>query len=124
MNTNSNAATAWKWSLAAVYFVAAMNLVLGWIANSSGTGGVGNLQLSGSGLIVAGLLYLILGIFAHNRARPALWIAIVLFALDSVAMVFMTLAAGHFSVWVLFIRFGLIRAMYGGIEALDQMAKA
>jgi hypothetical protein len=124
MNTNSTAATAWKWSLGAVYFVAAMNLVLGWVANSNASGAVGDLQFNGSALIMAGLLYLILGIFAHNRAKPALWVAVALFALDSVAMIFMTLAAGHFSILTLFLRFALIRAMYGGIEAIDEMAKA
>ena len=124
MNTNSNAATAWKWSLGAVYFVAAMNLVLGWVANNNGSGTVGNLQFNGSALIVAGILYLILGIFVHNRAKPALWVAVVLFALDSVARVFMTMAAGHFSMLTLFLRFALIRAMYGGIDAIDEMANA
>ena len=124
MNTNSAAATSWKWALGAVYFVAAMNLVLGWVASHNGTGAVGNFQFNGTALILAGLLYLILGIFAHNRAKPALWIAVGLFALDSIAMILMTLAAGQFSMWGIFLRFALLRAMYGGIPALDEMAKA
>ena len=121
MKQNSDPVVVWKWSVGVTYFVAAMNMALGWFASSSGSGRVGAFEFNAGLLFGAAILYLILAICANNRLTPALWIAVVLFSLDAVAMVLMTAGAGHFSLWGLWLRIMLIATMYRGIPALTQM---
>ena len=121
MKQNTDPLAAWKWSVGVIYFVAAMNVLIGWFANSNASGRVGDFQFNGSMLFGAGILYLILAICANNRMAAALWTAVVLFSLDAVAMVLMTAGAGHFSLWGLWLRIALIVTMYRGIPALAQL---
>jgi hypothetical protein len=118
MNQNSNAQTAWKWAVAAVYFIAAMNFLLGWLANSTPS-----MNMASGPMIWAGVLFVVLGVFAQNRAKPALWTALVIYALDSIGTVYISITSGHFAIWMVFLRIGLLRVMYAGIEALDAMAQ-
>src|SRR3954451_23798664 len=90
MIQNSDALKSWKWAFGVIYFVAAMNVVIGMVANSNSSGQVGNFQFNGGMLFGAAALYLILAICVQQRNVAALWIALGLFALDGLAMVAMT----------------------------------
>ncbi|HLJ57767.1 MAG TPA: hypothetical protein VKT77_22210 [Chthonomonadaceae bacterium] len=124
MNQNSDALKAWKWACGAVYFVAALNMVLGWYATSNGTGRIGDIQFNGGVLFGIGLLYAVLGVMTNNRVVAGLWIAAVLFSIDAVLMLIMTIGSGHFGMPMLWVRFALLAAMYRGIPALNQMKQA
>ncbi|NTV00878.1 MAG: hypothetical protein HGA55_07145, partial [Methanoregulaceae archaeon] len=92
--SSSDPQTRLKNAYLMVYFVAGLNLVLGFISSLFN---VEFLQAMGIGFvsIIYGLVFLVLGFFVQRRSAVALILAIVIFALDGILGFFLSIAAGY-----------------------------
>jgi len=90
----SDPQTRLKNAYAMVYFVAGLNLVLGF---ASFLFNVEFLQQIGIGFgsIIFGLVFLVLGFFVQRKSAVALILAIVVFALDGILGVFLAASQGY-----------------------------
>ncbi len=105
-----------------VYFVAGLNLVLGFLALL----GMAFLQQLGFGMIslIAGIIFLALGFFTRRLSSVALILAITLLALDGILGFILAAASGaNPGILGLFARAILIIPMIQGVGAIRQVKR-
>ena len=92
--SSSDPQTRFKNAYLMVYFVAGLNLVLGFISILFDVEFLQTLGI-GSVSIIYGLVFLVLGFFVQRRSAVALILAIVLFALDGILGFVLAIAGGY-----------------------------
>jgi hypothetical protein len=77
-----------------VYFVAGLNLVLGFVSLLFNVEFLQQIGI-GFGSIIFGLVFLVLGFFVQRKSAVALILTIVVFALDGILGVFLAASQGY-----------------------------
>ncbi len=110
-----------KYAYWVVYFVAGLNLVLGLISFLFNVEFLQQIGI-GFGSILFGLVFLVLGFFTQRKSMVALILAIVIFALDGLAGLFLSAAQGGIpGIGGLFARILLLIPMIQGIGAIKAL---
>ena len=119
--SSSDPRTRFKNAYLMVYFVAGLNLVLGFV---SVLGDVEFLQQLGIGFgsIIFGVVFLVLGFFVQRKSSVALILAIVIFALDGILGFVLAASQGYNpGVGGIFARLILLIPMFQGIGAIKAL---
>jgi hypothetical protein len=104
-----------------IYLLAGANLLGGILAVLMENSFLSDLGL-GWTTIITGLIYLVLGFFTQRKSKAALIIAISLYILDAVLMLYFSIVeAGSFPTGGLIIRVLFVIAMISGVKAIDEM---
>jgi len=119
--TSADPATRLKNAYGIVFFISALNTVLGM---ASVLFPAPFWQTVGIGVpsIVFGLVFLVLGLLVKRKSQVALWIAVAVFALDGIlGFVFMTMEGVTPSPGGLLARILLVTPMIQGVPAIRQL---
>jgi tetratricopeptide (TPR) repeat protein len=103
----------------AVVFVSILSILLGLLGNS-----MRDIQEStGAGTIslIGGVVFGILSIFVSKRSRTSLWIAIILYGLDTLLLVLVVFNGGTQFIVGIVVHIALLVAMYQGFEGMDAL---
>ena len=92
--SSSDPQTRLKTAYGMVYFVAGLNLVLGFVSFLFNVEFLQQIGI-GFGSIIFGLVFLVLGFFVQRKSAVALILAIVIFALDGILGVFLAASQGY-----------------------------
>ena len=141
--SSSDPAAKLAQSFGIIYFIAGLNIVLGFIALIFQ---VGFLQTLGFGIIsvAIGFIFLVLGFFTQRRSLIALIIALIIYSLDTVLVLFslfniVLVLSGGFNTgflliadilqrtapWIgwIIIRIGFLMGMGQGVGAINELKK-
>ena len=113
-----------KLAYGVIFFVAALNILLGVVAETTGSDIMKTIGL-GIQSVIVGAVFLLLGVFVVKRSLAALVIAIVLFAVDAVATFVLVISAGgQPAIGGIVMRVFLLYGMAQGIPAIRALKMA
>lgn len=90
----SDPETRWKAAYGIVYFVAGLNMILGFVSYFLNVEFLQQIGI-GFGSILFGLVFLLLGFFVQRKSNLALILAIIIFALDGLLGIVLAAAQGY-----------------------------
>jgi hypothetical protein len=107
----------WTTSYSTIGWVAGLSILTG-IALQSSKATPGS-AFAGTFSIVAGMVFAILAYCVWCRSRAALWVAVGLYALDTLSLFVVALAGNVFSMVGIIVHILFLFFIYGGFEGLD-----
>jgi len=115
--SSSDPQIRWKSAYEVVYWVAGLNLVLGFVSLLFN---VESLQQRGIGFvsIIMGLLFFVFGFFVQRKSSAALILAVVIFAIDGIASLYFALSQDDKVSSGLLVKIFFLISMIQGIGAI------